>query len=425
MRNFGIIVSGCLLALMAITVSCSKRGPEGGIGEEMRMELQEALLKMYPDAMNVEWSEKKGYYVAVFDSPAVRAASDMLRSSAWFDGGCGWHMTETDIEFGMLPEAVKTAFAASEYAEWTVDGVDMLVREGAETVYVIEVEGTSSEGTRQEVDLYYSADGVLVRKVVDAESGYDYGDMIPDTAADGIFAVIESMYPGARIVDVDIEHGMTEVEIIDGNVCRELLFNASGEWVYTRTELRLSDVPAAVMEAFRASEYSGYRIDDVDFYQTPEKEFYRFDLEHRDGDVEIDIYADGTIEPVSDGGTGNGGGPAVGEDVAAILQQMYPGAAILDKEYDDGYLKVEIMHDGIEKEVYFNGAGEWVWTEWDVRVSELPGQVSGAVAAEYPGYRIEDAKYIDTPQYEYYLLELENDNDRELEIKVSPSGAFL
>ena len=42
----------------------------------------------------------------------------------------------------MLPEAVRTAFAATEYAAapWSVDDVDMLEREGVETVYVIEVE---------------------------------------------------------------------------------------------------------------------------------------------------------------------------------------------------------------------------------------------------------------------------------------------
>lgn len=418
MKNLKLILSGCLLSLMIVTASCNKRGPEGGLNGEMQQELQSALLGMYPDASNVKWSEKKGYYVVDFNASSVNM-------SAWFDGHCDWHMTEEDMDFQMLPEAVRTAFTASEYADWRIDDVDMLVRNGVETVYVIEVEGATAEGVRQEVDLFYSEDGVLVKKVVDAGSDYDYDDMIPDQAEDGIFAIIESMYPGSRVVDVDMENGMTEVEIIDGNVCRELLFNASDEWVYTKTGLRLSDVPSAIMDIFNASEYAAYRIDDVDFYQTPSDEFYRFDLETRDDDMEIDIYADGTVEPVTGGDPGNGGNPPVGEDLSALIQQMYPGARILEKDYDDGYLKIEIMHEGIEKEVYFNGAGEWVWTEWDVRVSELPEAVRNTVASEYPEYVIDDAKYVDSPQYEYYLIELENSRDQEMKVKITPSGTVL
>ncbi len=89
-------------------------------------------------------------------------------------------MTETDILFTMLPEAVRTAFGATEYASapWTVDDVDKLEREGVETVYVIEAE-KHENGLETEVDLYYSPDGVLVKKIVDAGGDYDYGDYIP------------------------------------------------------------------------------------------------------------------------------------------------------------------------------------------------------------------------------------------------------
>ena len=45
-------------------------------------------------------------------------------------------------------------------------------------------------------------------------------------------------------------------------------------------------------------------------------------------------------------------------DVAALIEQMYPGARIQERDWDDGYLEVEIWHDGREKNVYFNGAGE-------------------------------------------------------------------
>ena len=84
---------------------------------------------------------------------AQHGGSDL---SAWFDNGGEWYMTQTDIPFTMLPEAVRTAFAATEYAAvpWSVDDVDMLEREGVETVYVIEVEKYDN-GRETEIDLYY------------------------------------------------------------------------------------------------------------------------------------------------------------------------------------------------------------------------------------------------------------------------------
>ena len=130
-------------------------------------------------------------------------------------------MTQTDIPFTMLPEAVRTAFAATEYAAapWSVDDVDMLEREGVETVYVIEVEKYDN-GRETEIDLYYSVDGVLVRKIADAAPDYDYGDYIPSKPVTGIGEYIRTHYPNARTTDIDYEKGMTEVDIVDGRTPR-------------------------------------------------------------------------------------------------------------------------------------------------------------------------------------------------------------
>ena len=216
---------------------------------------------------------------------------------------------------------------------------------------------------------------------------------------------------------------MTEVEIIDGRICRDLLFDSSENWVYTRTEVRRSDVPEVVMSALQASEYGNYRIDEVDYYESPDGNFYRFDLEYGDDDVKVDVAADGSsVEPVS-GDDFFGGAPA--GDVASVIGQLYPGARILEQDNDDGYLKVEIWHDSREKDVYFNGAGEWVRTEWDVRISELPEAVNSTLSAEYPDYRADDAKFVQTPDGEYYLVEMEGRGDREIIVRVAADGTLL
>lgn len=106
--------------------------------------------------------------VADFSLAEARAAG-AAELSAWFDNGGAWYMTETDIPFAALPEAVQTAFNGSEYAAapWQVDDVDKLEREGVETIYVVEVEKREN-GNKTEVDLYYAPDGVLVKKIADA-----------------------------------------------------------------------------------------------------------------------------------------------------------------------------------------------------------------------------------------------------------------
>ena len=67
-------------------------------------------------------------------------------------------MTETDVRYENLPEPVLAAHKAGKYADWRVDDVDKLTREGMETLYVIEVEKGESE-----LDLFYSSTGILVK----------------------------------------------------------------------------------------------------------------------------------------------------------------------------------------------------------------------------------------------------------------------
>ena len=127
--------------------------------------LQEAFSSKYPNVKNVKWETKAGYYVADF--------YDGYEASAWFTTDGNWHMTETDIPYTALPDPVKSAFETSEYKTWKKDDVDKLERQGIETVYVIEVENQN-----QEIDLYYSADGVLIKSIADTD---DENSHLPTT----------------------------------------------------------------------------------------------------------------------------------------------------------------------------------------------------------------------------------------------------
>ena len=114
--------------------------------------VREAFNSKYPQAQSVEWEVKGNYAVASFHSEGTS-------HEAWYNpSSAEWYMTESDIPYEALPQPVKETFKQSEYAGWKIDDVDMLARAGMETIYVIEVE----QG-KQEVDLYYSPEGVLTR----------------------------------------------------------------------------------------------------------------------------------------------------------------------------------------------------------------------------------------------------------------------
>ncbi|MCB6684731.1 PepSY-like domain-containing protein [Alistipes finegoldii] len=129
--------------------------------------VQDTFGRMFPGAGHVEWAGKQGYLVAEFRE----GGTDM---QAWFDAAGKWYMTEEDVPYALLPQAVRTAFESGEYAAWHVDDADKLTREGLETVYVLEVEQRDAE-----YELVYSEDGVLLRAVPDADGDRDHGDMLP------------------------------------------------------------------------------------------------------------------------------------------------------------------------------------------------------------------------------------------------------
>ena len=140
--------------------------------------VQDTFGRMFPGAGHVEWAGKQGYLVAEFRE----GGTDM---QAWFDAAGKWYMTEEDVPYALLPQAVRTAFESGEYAAWHVDDADKLTREGLETVYVLEVEQRDAE-----YELVYSEDGVLLRAVP--------ADVEPQNAEDLLVEIADRLLKGSR-----------------------------------------------------------------------------------------------------------------------------------------------------------------------------------------------------------------------------------
>lgn len=277
MKNFMKIkiLLAAMLAAGVFLTGCDKEDD----GIQVDQHIENAFLAQYPEATGVKWEMKSGYYVADFRLNNAEA-------EAWYNAQAVWQMTETDVSYADLPQQVRSAFEAGEYAEWKIDDIDKLESLGMETVYIIEVEQGEVE-----YDLYYSPDGVFIKAVSD-EDGNDY---LPTNILSTIKEYITANYPQARIADIEEENNRIEVDIIDGSTPREVVFSQSGEWIYTKTEVGKSSVPAVVLNALEASEYSSWQIDDIDHYLMPAGEYYLFELESGNREVELKIDIVGNI----------------------------------------------------------------------------------------------------------------------------------
>ena len=384
----------------------------------------------YPNATNVTWSTKDTYAVANFYLASTRTGGHEPNNTAWFNMAGHWNMTETEISYQQLPEAVKTAFEASPYASWRMDNeIAKLQRsDNNETLYIIEV--SQKEGNVEtEVDLYYTEEGILVKEIVNAEADNDYHEYLPQQPEGNIQTWLDQNFPNVRIVDYDCEQNGTEVEIIANGLKHEILFDNQQQWVYTKTEYErrdLTQIPTSILNHLRTSPYytSDNAIDDVEKYTTRDNgTYYCFELKTAyDDDVKVYVNETGIISRPQNGSDGGNSNVPVEDELQNFIDQKYPDAIILEKDYDHGYLEIDILHDGIEKEIKFNGQNQWVRTEWEVR--QLPDAVKNTITAQ--GYTLDDNEfdYVETTDSSWYEVEVRKGRD-ELKLYISPTGEIL
>lgn len=125
---------------------------------------------------------------------------------------------------------------------------------------------------------------------------YDDGKPSKDVCSE-----FNKMYPGARDVEWEPEFGNWVVSFETGTVPNvkehEAWYDVAGNWLRTETDVRESDLPKVVRDALEASEYASpyLKIDDIDFVETPDGEFYQVDVEVAGVEISLDVTTDGVI----------------------------------------------------------------------------------------------------------------------------------
>ena len=95
-----------------------------------------------------------------------------------------------------------------------------------------------------------------------------------------------------------------------------------------------------------------------------------------------------------------------------FVADRYPGSHITDRDWDDGFLEIEIRHEGREKDVYFNFRNEWVGSKWEVSRRSLPeGTWSKLWSKGYHDMDDDDIDVIDSRRGMFYAIEAERADD--------------
>lgn len=93
---------------------------------------------------------------------------------------------------------------------------------------------------------------------------------------------LQQRYPTATNIKWEIE-GIYHVAdfYVDHNEM-EAWYNGDIRWMMSRTEMgrNLLSVSGIVADAFASGDYGTWSIDDIDFYEKPDRQFYVFDVEN-------------------------------------------------------------------------------------------------------------------------------------------------
>ena len=126
---------------------------------------------------------------------------------------------------------------------------------------------------------------------------------------------------------------------------------------------------------------------------------------------------------------GTVGQTTVPDNVKAVFETMFPDAKSIAWSVGDSKTwEAEFKMKCKKMSANFDGDGKWIETETEMKARNLPDNVLNVVRTEFPGYRIDEACLVESPDMKAYEIEIEKKEagkEIELEILVSEDGKIL
>ena len=111
-----------------------------------------------------------------------------------------------------------------------------------------------------------------------------------------------------------------------------------------------------------------------------------------------------------------------GSTIESAVQNLYEGARIIEIDREYNKIEVDIVHNQIGKEITFDTQLNWLYTQWDVWSRNLPEIIQGYIQSNYTNAWIDDAEYYETPNGNYYEVDIERHGDRDIDLWFDADG---
>lgn len=255
----------------------------------------------------------------------------------------------------------------------------------------------------------------------------------PSDVSEEIVKAFYEMYPNATNVswtsidDYDVARFYdeeTRAEMRQTN-CTAWFSRISKRWGMTDREIPFNSLPSAVIQAFNDTIYSQapWTVDDeANVLERADSEtFYVIEVDKNENAVEtdVDLYYTETgrlVQALTNAPEDDNHIDFIPEEQpmtpSEFVADRYPGSHITDRDWDDGFLEIEIRHEGREKDVYFNFRNEWVGSKWEVSRRSLPeGTWSKLWSKGYHDMDDDDIDVIDSRRGMFYAIEAERADD--------------
>ena len=101
----------------------------------------------------------------------------------------------------------------------------------------------------------------------------------------------DANFPNASRAEWEKKSGCIVADFWQDGMDMSAWYNSNGEWLMTEYDLgvNLSVLPQAVQDAFKSSQYANWHVDDIDKYERPNDVFYLIEIETK-GESDRDLF---------------------------------------------------------------------------------------------------------------------------------------
>ena len=115
----------------------------------------------------------------------------------------------------------------------------------------------------------------------------------------------------------------------------------------------------------------------------------------------------------------------VPENVKTAFNQKFPNATKVKwgKENSSEW-EAEFKMDGMEYSANFNNDANWLETEYEIEVNDLPELVKSTIVKEFKDYKIKESEISETAEGKVYEFEIKKGEER-LEVAIDKEGKVV